>query len=82
MWSPFSPEKAWGVAHSVIPTYNSLFITLKETSNNSKFVTPVKTGVQSYQELLDSGFRRNDIFRGSLNFYLSTPLIYNPVRFC
>jgi len=27
----------------------------KGTSNNSKFVTPVKTGVQGYQDLLDSG---------------------------
>jgi len=40
------------------------------TSNNSKFVTPVKTGVRSYQELLDSGFRRNDIFRGSLILFI------------
>ena len=40
---------------------------LKATSNNSKFVTPVKTGVQSNRSLLDSGFRRNDNFRGTLN---------------
>ena len=40
---------------------------LKGTSNNFQFVTPAKAGVQLCQELMDSCFRRNDIFRGSLN---------------
>jgi len=42
-------------------------VNLKGTSNNSKFVTPAQAGVQYYYALLDSCFRRNDIFRGSLN---------------
>jgi hypothetical protein len=41
-------------------------VRLKGTSNNSKFVTPAKAGVQFFQELMDSCFRRNDIFRGRL----------------
>ncbi|GEM_PF-1506379 len=41
-------------------------LNLKGTFNNSKFVTPAKTGVQPYREPLDSGFCRNDIFRGNL----------------
>jgi len=41
-------------------------LNLKGTSNNSKFVTPAQAGVQYYYALLDSCFRRNDIFRGSL----------------
>jgi len=36
------------------------------TSNNYQFVTPAKAVVQWCRELLDSGFRRNDIFRGNL----------------
>ena len=39
---------------------------IKGTSNNSKFVTPAKAGVQLFRGLLDSCFRRNDIFRGCL----------------
>jgi hypothetical protein len=39
----------------------------KGTSNNFQFVTPAQAGVQLCQELMDSCFRRNDIFRGSLN---------------
>ncbi len=61
----------------------SLHSIIKGTSNNSKFVTPVKTGVQSYQGLLDSGFRRNDIFRGGLKFNPRTigSLILNNIIF-
>ena len=43
-------------------------IKLKGTSNNFQFVTPAQAGVQLCQELMDSCFRRNDIFRDSLNF--------------
>jgi len=39
---------------------------IKGTSNNFQFVTPAQAGVQLCQELMDSCFRRNDIFRGSL----------------
>ena len=39
---------------------------LKRTSNNSQFVTPAQAGVQLCREVMDSCFRRNDIFRGSL----------------
>ena len=39
---------------------------LKGTSNNYQFVTPAQAGVQRCQEVLDSCFRRNDIFRGYL----------------
>jgi hypothetical protein len=42
---------------------------LKGTSNNSQFVTPAQAGVQLCQELMDSCLRRNDIFRGRLNYY-------------
>ena len=40
------------------------------TSNNFQFVTPAQAGVQLCQELMDSCFRRNDIFRGSLEFWI------------
>ena len=36
------------------------------TSNSYQFVTPAQAGVQCYQDILDSCFHRNDIFRGSL----------------
>ena len=39
---------------------------LMGTSNNYQFVTPAYAGVQLFQRLVDSCFRRNDIFRGSL----------------
>jgi len=37
---------------------------LKGTFNHSKFVTPVKTGVQSYQDLLD--FPDEDRYRNGI----------------
>ena len=37
------------------------------TSINFQPVTPAQAGVQECQKLMDSCFRRNDIFRGSLN---------------
>jgi len=45
-------------------------LNFKGTSNNFQFVTPAQAGVQLCQELMDSCFRRNDIFRGSLKFYI------------
>ncbi len=45
-------------------------INIKGTSNNYQFAIPAKAAVQRSQEFLDSGFRRNDIFRGSLNVCL------------
>ena len=39
------------------------------TSNNSNFVIPSKAGVQYFQCVMDSCFRRNDIFRGSLIYF-------------
>jgi len=39
---------------------------IKGTSNNFQFVTPAQAGIQLCQDLMDSCFRRNDIFRGSL----------------
>jgi hypothetical protein len=44
-------------------------LSFKGTSNNSQFVTPAQAEVQLSRELMDSCFRRNDIFRGSLKFY-------------
>jgi phosphoserine phosphatase len=41
-------------------------ILLKGTSNNYQFVAPAQAGVQGCQMLMDSCFRRNDIFRSSL----------------
>jgi|GEM_PF-6262239 len=58
--------KRFGVQRFGRITPNSELKTLKATSNNSEFVTPVKTGVQEYQGLLDSGFRWNDIFKVAL----------------
>ncbi len=46
----------------------------KGTSNNSQFGTPAHAGVQLCRELMDSCFRRNDIFRGSLNTLTRSPL--------
>lgn len=40
----------------------------KGPSHHSIFVTPAKTGVQSFQRVLDSCVRRNDAFRGSPKF--------------
>ncbi len=42
---------------------------LKGTSNNSQFVTPVQAGVQLCREVMDSCFRRSDIFRGGLKLH-------------
>src|SRR4030042_6902092 len=57
---------------------NFKLITLKGTSNNSQFVTPAKAGVQYSQELMDSCFRRNDIFRGTLNPPVAKKTISKP----
>ena len=32
---------------------------------NALFVIPAKAGIQLFQQLMDSGFRRNDIFQHS-----------------
>ncbi len=55
---------------------------MKETSNNFKFATPLKTRVQSYQEILDFSSRWNNIFRGSLKwvFLLFFPLMIGLVH--
>jgi len=34
---------------------------------NALFVIPAKAGIQLFQQLMDSGFRRNDIFQHSQN---------------
>ena len=43
---------------------------LKGTLLISNIVTPYEAGVQLCQKLVDSCFRRNDIFRGSLNDHI------------
>ena len=55
--------------------YNNLYMTfflrvVKGTSNNSHSVTPAQAGVQEFQHIMDSRFRGNDIFRGTLKMVL------------
>jgi len=52
-------------------TNQLILLLFKVTSNNSHSVTPAQAGVQEIQLIMDSRFRWNDIFRGTLKFVSS-----------